>query len=865
MPDTARLTTALGDRYAIERELGAGGMATVYLANDLKHDREVALKVLRPELGAVLGAERFLAEIKITARLDHPHILTLIDSGAAAGFLYYVLPFVRGESLRDKLNREKQLGLEEALLITKQVAGALDYAHRQGVVHRDIKPENILIQEGEAMLTDFGIALAVKEAGGNRLTESGLSLGTPLYMSPEQATGERQLDARSDVYSLGAVLYEMLAGEPPVTGPTAQAIIAKLLTERPVHLRVVRESVPENVDAAVAKALDKTPADRFPGAGEFVRALEVRTPPIARGAAPEGRSRRLTPAVAISAVLGVAAVGVLGTLALTGKLGRRGPAFALRDRTQLTATGNVQTSAISPDGKQLAFVTKNCTDAVCSYAIDVQDVGGTTTHRILDLATAASGLEWSPDRRNLLFHGTLGGRLGTWVLSALGGPPRYVAPGLATFWAGGDSLLVAPALGRSDSIFQMRVTSIDGAGRDSIRVAGPGVGINWITVAAGGRWIIPLVIQMGNLELWQVMDRSGKVVDRVPNQCPCQVHATTDALWAQRRGSGSPAIVRIAIDPGSGRVATRADTLFSGAFNGFTVTADGSALVINDGTYENSVWALDLADALRGRFPEVRRLLRTSSRIGAEVSPDGARLLVRRTLPSSPGRSEVRLSTMPFDGGAETPLAGQGARVSGWADSVSVAVSTRTPRGLRLAVQDTRTGAELKALDLPDSIVDSFEPLVDGWAWIPATNDRVIVKRAGRTVVIPKPALFQYISNVSHDASSPRIVFSGTGGSFDTLGIAVAPLDGGPPVIWASMFADGGGGQFLDDGSILFNVRQTQESFALYRLRAPGRLERLGVIPRPIAGLSVSRDLRHAVVKVQDYHGDAWMHRVVRP
>jgi serine/threonine-protein kinase len=195
-------------------------MATVYLATDLKHDREVALKVLRPELGAVLGTERFLAEIKITARLDHPHILTLIDSGVAGGFLYYVLPLVRGESLRDKLNREQQLGLEEAIAITKQIASALDYAHRQGVVHRDIKPENILLLEGEAMLADFGIALAVKEAGGNRLTETGLSLGTPQYMSPEQATGDRMLDARSDLYSLAAVLYEMLAGEPPVTGPT---------------------------------------------------------------------------------------------------------------------------------------------------------------------------------------------------------------------------------------------------------------------------------------------------------------------------------------------------------------------------------------------------------------------------------------------------------------------------------------------------------------------------------------------------------------------------------------------------------------------------------------------------------------------
>jgi len=232
-----RLRLALVDRYTLERELGAGGMATVYLAQDLKHDREVALKVLRPDLAAVLGAERFLQEIRISAKLDHPHILTLIESGADDGFVWYILPLVRGESLRAKLTREKQLRLEEALTITRQIASALDYAHRHGVIHRDIKPENILLHEGEAMLADFGIALAVKEAGGNRLTETGLSLGTPQYMSPEQATGEHQLDARSDIYSLGAVLYEMIAGEPPFSGATTQAVIAKLLTERPTRLR----------------------------------------------------------------------------------------------------------------------------------------------------------------------------------------------------------------------------------------------------------------------------------------------------------------------------------------------------------------------------------------------------------------------------------------------------------------------------------------------------------------------------------------------------------------------------------------------------------------------------------------------------
>jgi len=267
------LADALADRYRFEREIGAGGMATVYLAHDLRHDRSVAVKVLRPELAAVIGAERFLAEIKTTAALQHPHILPLFDSGQADGFLFYVMPLIEGESLRDRLNREHQLSVEDSVRLAKEIGSALDYAHRHGVIHRDIKPENILLHDGAALVADFGIALAVSQAGGNRMTETGLSLGTPGYMSPEQATGERTLDARADVYSLGCLLYEMLAGEPPHTGPTVQAVIAAVVTKEPERLSARRRSVPANVDYAVHKALAKLPADRFASAEAFVRAL----------------------------------------------------------------------------------------------------------------------------------------------------------------------------------------------------------------------------------------------------------------------------------------------------------------------------------------------------------------------------------------------------------------------------------------------------------------------------------------------------------------------------------------------------------------------------------------------------------------
>jgi serine/threonine-protein kinase len=319
----SRLSTVLSDRYRIERELGAGGMATVYLAHDLKHDRKVAIKVLRPELAAVIGAARFLREIKTIATLQHPHILGLIDSGEVDGTAYYVMPFVEGESLRDRLTREKQLPIADAVRLATEVAAALDYAHRHGVIHRDIKPENIMLHDGSALVTDFGIALAVSSAGGaSRMTETGMSLGTPHYMSPEQAMGEREITARSDIYALGCVLYEMLTAEPPFEGATAQAIVARVLTESPRLLRPQRKNVPPQVEAAVLTALEKLPADRFESAKAFAEALgdpgyagstasrTVRLPSYAgRGSGPRTWQWPVLAAIALASAASGLAVG----------------------------------------------------------------------------------------------------------------------------------------------------------------------------------------------------------------------------------------------------------------------------------------------------------------------------------------------------------------------------------------------------------------------------------------------------------------------------------------------------------------------------------------------------------------------------
>src|SRR5678815_3686965 len=268
-----RLTAALSDRYRLDREIGAGGMATVYLAEDVRHDRRVALKVLRPELAAVIGAERFLAEIKLTANLQHPHILPLFDSGEADSFLYYVMPYVEGESLREKLDREQQLSIDEAVHHGRAIASALDYAHRQGIVHRDMKPENVMLYEGEAMVMDFGIAKAVSAAGSETLTQTGMMVGTPAYVSPEQAAGEINLDGKSDQYSLACILYEMIAGERPFSGATPQSIMAKRFTETPKPLRSIRSTVPASVDWAVEKAMSTESSQRFATSAVFAQAL----------------------------------------------------------------------------------------------------------------------------------------------------------------------------------------------------------------------------------------------------------------------------------------------------------------------------------------------------------------------------------------------------------------------------------------------------------------------------------------------------------------------------------------------------------------------------------------------------------------
>ncbi len=514
-----RLTAALADRYRIERELGAGGMATVYLAHDVKHDRKVAIKVLKPELAAVIGADRFVGEIKTTAALQHPNILPLFDSGSAtvgrrgsrvtgpegsgdlgeeetrdpgpATFLYYVMPYIEGETLRGKLDRETQLGIDEAVKLTVQIADALDYAHRHGVIHRDIKPENILLHDGRPMVADFGIALALSAAAGGRMTETGMSLGTPHYMSPEQATADKEITGRSDIYSLGSVLYEMLTGNPPHTGATAQQIIMKIIAEPVQPVTAYRKSVPPNVAAAVAQALEKLPADRFATAKEFAEALadgHYRHNVGAVETAPPLRRNR--PALAFAAVATLASLVAVWGLRPGGRssadqsLARF--AIAMPDSQALRVAPGRRV-AFAPSGREFVYVGPGGGGGQLWLrsleALDARPIPGTD---------GASNPAFSPDGKTIAYMTF--GPFTLWTIPRLGGQPRVVTTDRVT---GGGLDWASDGFIYFDAGTEISRVRPDGTDRqlvirlDSLEAAA------WPTVLPNGRAVLARIRRTG--------------------------------------------------------------------------------------------------------------------------------------------------------------------------------------------------------------------------------------------------------------------------------------------------------------------------------------------------------------------------------
>ena len=686
MPEiSARLSTALSDRYRLERVLGAGGMATVYLAEDLKHRRRVAVKVLRPELAAVIGAERFLAEITLTAHLQHPHILPLYDSGGTDEFLFYVMPYVEGESLRDLLHRETQLGLDEALGIARQVAAALDYAHRQGVIHRDIKPENILILEGQAVLADFGIALAVQEAGGNRLTETGISLGTPQYMSPEQATGDRKLDARSDVYSLGAVLYEMLTGEPPVTGPTVQAMIAKLLTQHPVSIRMARDTVPASLDRAVMRALARTPADRYASAGDFAVALDAS---LAPAAAPPGRRPAVSVLLASAAIVLVAVV--------VWRLWPTEPSVPVLGRSeQVTADQGLEIQpAISPDGRLVAYSAGNA----ARMRIFIRPVVGGRTIPLSDDSTAVeTHAQWSPDGTSLLFLT----RGGVSVAPALGGSSRPVvaqsrtARVMSAAWSPDGNRI---AFVRGDSLFAVAVEG------GEPHLVGAATSLHSCAWSPDDRWIACVSMNaesvfpgltLGNIAPSAILlfpSSGGAPVQLVEprefNQSPIWAPEGRQLLFVSNRDGPGDVYAAAITASGHLRGALRRVTTGLGAIS-ISLSGDAGHLAYAVYSARANIWSIPIPTGAPITDAQATQVTTGNQVIEAmRVSRDGRWLLYDSNL-----RGNADIYRIPIDGGEPEQL------TSDPADEFAPDLS---PDGRAVAYHSWRTGTrdiEVKPLD----------------------------------------------------------------------------------------------------------------------------------------------------------------------
>jgi len=683
------LRSALADRYTIERELGAGGMATVYLAEDVRHHRKVAVKVLHPELSAVLGPERFLKEIELTANLQHPHILPLFDSGSAGGLLYYIMPYVDGETLRARLEREGQLPIVDALRIACEAADALQYAHDRGVVHRDIKPENILLQNEHALVADFGIALAVEQAGGVRMTQTGLSLGTPHYMAPEQAMGDKHIGPRADIYALGAVTYEMLAGEPPFTGPNSQAIVAKVITEAAPSLTAHRRSVSSNVDAAVARALEKLPADRWQTTSKFAEALMAPEmgASLESGSGPRAIAAPQRASGAKRRAIAAAAVGA--TIVVAGAawwLGRRSatPVAPWSEFTQLTDASGVETSpSLSPDGQSFAYAS----NARGTWDIYVQRVGGRNPTLVAGDSTADEVWpSYSPDGSEIAYAKT---GVGIFVVGATGESARRITTfGSNPAWSPDGKFIV---FGSEDPISPYEVENI---------------GVLWVVASTGGtpRRLTSAATSGSYQPAWSPSGKriafwsvtgGQRDIETIPAAGGARVKVTNDLpvdwapvwspdgryLYFSSDRGGTMGIWRIRVDESAGRAAGDPEPVVAGADGSMDLphlSRDGTALVFRSelGSVNPAAIAFDPVSA---HVTSVSLLqTRTGNLVPTDVSSDGNWLALY-----NPHERQQDIFVMRRDGSELTRLTDDMAR--DW-------VPNFTPDGLALTFYSNKSG-----------------------------------------------------------------------------------------------------------------------------------------------------------------------------
>jgi serine/threonine-protein kinase len=771
----SRLNEALEGRYRLVREVGEGGMATVFLADDLRHERKVALKVLKPELSAVVGGERFLSEIKTTANLQHPNILPLFDSGRVDGLIFYVMPYVEGESLRDRLDREQQLAVEDAVKIAADLAEGLDYAHRQGVIHRDMKPANVLLLDGKPVIADFGIALAAGAAGQGRLTETGLSVGTPYYMSPEQATGDTTVGPASDTFSLGCVLYEMLVGDPPYEGSSAQAVLGKIITGEPVHARRRRPSVPLHVDAAIRKCLERLAADRFAATADLARALN--DPTFRHGGDETAVSGKVNRALAITAfVLAVALVWSLVARPPEATTSGSVTTFSLA-----VAEGREPTTSLdlSDDGRTLVTTLLGETEGVELWIRDLDDLGLTR------LPGTAPGMvpAISPDGQTIVYYA--GGELR--LVSARGGTPRSVTPARPTRpdW-GDDGYLYFGALGG-------RIARIDPDGDgepEPVTAEEAGAAHRDVFVLPGSRAILYTRVSRGSPEIW-VHDLGGGesrmlTVGAKPFVTPTGhlVFGTMEGLRAMR--FDARALTVTGPEVGFVEEITSTELGFP-----YYVLSDNGLLLYWKGGFADDEFVWVDRTGLARPVESGWSFMAGGADQGWDLSPDGSRITYRAN-----GESGYDLWVKEIEGGPPTRLTFGGPPdwKPRWSpDGTEITFGSR-PDSLGWQIWQVRADGTGE----PEVITSSDVQLSLGY-WAPPDGEWLVMRtrglpntRGGRDVTIIRPGIDSFPTPISagpDEETGPEV-------SRDGRWIAYVSDETGQFEVFVRPFPDGRGGRW---------------------------------------------------------------------